>query len=142
MATTIDEPSEKSASTVSVPRGRESAGRGLRAREQDRVAEQTRHGCRDRTREHVRAHTGLLQPSVVEDGDGVPEGECFFGVVGHEDARDLRPRQRIDDLCAHLRAQFGVERAEGLVEQKHARVRGESASERDALLLTPEISWG
>jgi hypothetical protein len=67
----------------------------------------------------------------------VPEGECLFGVVGHEDARDLRPRQRIDDLCAHLRAQFGVERAEGLVEQKHARVRGESASERDALLLTP-----
>ena len=39
------------------------------------------------------------------------------------------------DLDPHLRAQFGVEVRQRLVEQKHFRIAHDAAAERDALLL-------
>ena len=43
----------------------------------------------------------------------------------------VQPAQPAAQLLAHL----GVERAERLVEQQHARAHGERAGERDALAL-------
>ena len=77
----------------------------------------------------------LLDPAVVHDGDAVGELQRLFLVVGDEDRGQLhvvvQPAQPAAQFLAHL----GVERAERLVEQQHARLDRERARQRHALAL-------
>jgi hypothetical protein len=80
-----------------------------------------------------RAH--LLDVAVVHDGDPVGDVHRLLLVVRDEHGGDVnlvvQPPQPRAQLCAHL----GVQRAERLVEQQHARLDGERTRQRHALTL-------
>ncbi len=57
--------------------------------------------------------------------------------MGHKDGGDAELALDGADFLAEADADFCVECRERLVEEEHARPRGESAGERDALLLAP-----
>ncbi len=59
----------------------------------------------------------------------------LFLVVGDEQRGDVQLVVQAAQPAAQLLAHLGVERAERLVEQQHARLDGERAGERDALAL-------
>ena len=71
----------------------------------------------------------------AHDRDAVRHGQRFFLIVRDEDEGDPGLGLETLQLDLHLLAQFQIERGERLVEQKHARARGERAGERHTLLL-------
>ena len=77
----------------------------------------------------------LLDSPVVHHGDAVGDFERFFLIVRDEDAGDVDVVVQLAQPAAQLLAHLGVERAERLVEQQHARLDGERAGQRDALAL-------
>ena len=77
----------------------------------------------------------LLDPALVEDGDPVAHRERFFLVVRDVEEGDADALLDRLELDLHLLAELQVERAERLVEQKHARRVDDRARERDALAL-------
>ena len=84
-------------------------------------------------RGRARAAGRLDQPPARIHAVG--ERERLVLVVGHEHRGGARGVQRPDDRAAGARAQGGVQRGEGLVEQHHRRVRRQRPGEGDALLL-------
>ena len=78
----------------------------------------------------------FLQPPAVHDADAVRHAEGFVLIVRHEHRRDADGALNLADRAPQLFADLRVERAERLVEQQHARLVRQRASERDALLLT------
>ncbi len=77
----------------------------------------------------------LLDVSVVHQHHAVGHLERFFLVVGDEDRGDVQVVVQFAQPAPQLLPHLGVERAEGLVEQQHARLHRQRAGERDALAL-------
>lgn len=77
----------------------------------------------------------LEQPAVADQGDVIGDGRGFVTVVGdHQDGRvqflpDLRQQ------LAHGVPQFGVQGAEGFIEQQHRRARAQCPGDSYPLLL-------
>ena len=69
------------------------------------------------------------------DDDEVGELHRLVLVVGDEDGGEAGLVVDFAQAAAELLADAGVERAEGLVEEEHARLDGERAGEGDALAL-------
>ncbi len=70
----------------------------------------------------------------VERDQPRPEAEGFLDVVGdHDDGHPELAPQRLDQRV-HLRARAGIERAERLVEQQHARPPRQRLGDRQPLL--------
>ena len=77
----------------------------------------------------------LLDAAGVEHGDAVGEIHRLALVVGDEDGRQPGAVVDFAQPQAQLLAHLGVQRAERLVEQQHARFDRHRAGERDALAL-------
>ena len=77
----------------------------------------------------------LLDPAVVQDHDAVGDLHRLLLVVGDEDGRHVDLVVQPPQPRAQLGADLGVERAERLVEQQHARLDRQRAGERHALAL-------
>ena len=73
--------------------------------------------------------------ALVHDGDAIGDFERLFLIVRDENAGDVHFVVQLPQPAAQLLAHFGVERAERLVQQQHARLDGQRASQRDALAL-------
>ena len=72
---------------------------------------------------------------VVHDRDAVGDLHRLLLVVGDEHGRDVDLVVQAPQPRAQLGAHLGVERAERLVEQQHARLDRQRAGERHALAL-------
>ena len=77
----------------------------------------------------------LLDAARVHDRDAVGDLHRLGLVVGDEDRREPGAVVNFAQPNAQVLADLGVQRAERLVEQEHARLDGERAGEGDALLL-------
>ena len=77
----------------------------------------------------------LLDAALVEDDDAVGDVHRLLLVVGDQDGGDVDLVVQPAQPRAQLGADLGVERAERLVEQQHARLDGQRARERHALAL-------
>ena len=80
-----------------------------------------------------RAH--LLDAAFVHDGELVGHGERLLLVVRHEQEGDAGAALHGLQFEAHLLAQFGIERGEGLVEQQDVGLQDQGAGEGHALAL-------
>ena len=78
----------------------------------------------------------FLQPAAIHHADAIGHAEGFFLIVRDDDRRDSDRTLNLADGAPQLVANLRVERAERLVEQQHARLVRERASDCDALLLT------
>ena len=78
----------------------------------------------------------LLDAALVHHHDAVGHFHGLFLVVGDEDAGDVHLVMQAAQPAAQLLAHLGVERTEGLVEQQHLGLNGQSAGQGDALALT------
>ncbi len=77
----------------------------------------------------------LLDAALAHHHDAVGKLQRLFLVVGDEDGGVAGPVVDFAQPAAQLLADLGVERAERLVEQQHARLDGERAGQRHALPL-------
>ena len=117
-------------------------------RAQERIAEAV-DGTDERHHELVRRRlvelprrAGLLDAAVVHDDDLLGDLHRLLLVVGDEDGGDVDLLVQPAQPLAQLRADLGVEGAEGLVEQQHLRLDRERARQRHALLLAAgELGW-
>ncbi len=73
--------------------------------------------------------------AVFEDGDAVGQREGLFLIVRDVYGRDTQPRLQLRQLLPRAVAQFGVEIAEGFVEQQYPRTHRERPRQGHALLL-------
>ena len=103
--------------------------------EQVRDAQEVGDEQRRRLLVDLARRAGLLDAAAVHHGDAVAHRERLLLVVRDEDERDAELLLQRLQLDLQVLAQPGVERAERLVEQQHARAQHERARERDALLL-------
>jgi hypothetical protein len=77
----------------------------------------------------------LLDPPAVEHRDPVRDRHRLLLVVRDQHGRDVDLVVQAAQPLAQLGAHLGVERAERLVEQQHARLDGERARQRHPLAL-------
>ncbi len=77
----------------------------------------------------------LFDPALVHHRDLVRHRERFFLIVGDEQEGDARFALHRFQFGAHLLAQFGIERGEGLVEQKDLRLEHQRPRQRHPLPL-------
>ena len=107
-----------------------------RPRQEVRGAEEAGDERRRGPLVELRRRAELLDPPAVHHRDRVGHRHRFLLVVRDVDERD--PDLLLDPLELHLHvlAQLEVERAERLVEKKHARMVHERSAEGDALLLS------
>jgi len=78
---------------------------------------------------------GLLDPATVHQGDPVGDDHRLLLVMGDIDGGDAQPLLQLPQLEPHVLAKLGVEVAQRLVEQQHARLERHGAGQRDPLLL-------
>src|SRR5207247_4340175 len=83
----------------------------------------------------LRARSGLLDATLVEDGEAVAHRQRLVLVVRDVDERDSEILLKALEEELHLLAQLQVERAERLVEEQHLGPVDERAGEGDALAL-------
>ena len=90
--------------------------------------------------EHLDGAPDLLEATRVHHGDPVGDLERVLAIVGHEDRRHARLGVQAAKPRPQLLTHPRVERPERLVEQEHARLRGQRPREGDALpLATGEL---
>ena len=77
----------------------------------------------------------LFDAALVEHDDAIGELHRFVLIMRDEDGRQSGLLVHVAQPAAQILAHARVERAEGLVEQQHARLDGERARERHALAL-------
>jgi hypothetical protein len=77
----------------------------------------------------------LLDAAVVHDDDAVGHFERFFLVVGYQYTGNVNLIVQAAEPGTQALADFGIQRAEGLVEQQHARFDGQCAGQRGSLTL-------
>ena len=77
----------------------------------------------------------LLEPPLTDHSDAIAEIERFFLFVGHKDRGDPHTLDDVAQLMARALAQRGIEVGQRLVQRQHARLGGERARQRHALLL-------
>src|SRR5882757_7654953 len=78
----------------------------------------------------------LLDAALAHDHDPVGQRHRLVLVVGHENRGGAEIALDLAQLDLHLLAQLGIEVRQWLVEQQHARLDDECASQCDTLLLT------
>src|SRR5687767_2034585 len=78
---------------------------------------------------------GLDEASVAQDDELIGEDHRLLAVVGDENGGDAGFGKQLCCRLPKLFAEARIERGEGFVEEHHARLPGEGAGERDALLL-------
>ena len=85
----------------------------------------------------VDVHRGadLLDAALVEDDDGVGEGEGLLLVVGDVDEGDAQLLVHLLQLDLHVLAHLEVQGGEGLVQEEHLRLVHDGAGDGDTLLL-------
>ncbi len=105
------------------------------AEQQVRGAQEGGHEPRARPRVELVGAADFEQAALVHHADAVRHREGLVLVVRDEDGGDAELLLDPSDRAPELLADFGVERAEGLVEQQHLGPVGERARDRDALLL-------
>jgi hypothetical protein len=111
-----------------------------RARRVDRqtngFADETRdEGC-CRMVEDLVGRADLFDVPKIEDRDAVRELQRLLLIVGDEQGRVAGPVVDLAQPAPQVAPHLGVERAERLVEQQHARLDGEGAGQRNTLALT------
>jgi hypothetical protein len=79
--------------------------------------------------------TDLLDAALAQDHDAVGEFQRLLLVVGDEDGGVAGAVVDLAQPAAQFLAHLGVERAERLVEQQHARLDRQRAGQRHALAL-------
>ncbi len=77
----------------------------------------------------------LFDAAFVEHDDAIGELHRLILIMRDENRRQSRLLMNVAQPAAQILAHARVKRAEGLVEQQHARLDGERARERDALAL-------
>ena len=130
----------RSTSTSTAPslgqrRSTTSCGRTSRVAEAHRVADEAQDELRGGSVVELGRRADLLEPAVVEDGDPVGDLHRLLLVVRDEHRRHVHLLVQAAQPVAQLGAHAGVERAERLVEQEDARLRGERARESHPLPL-------
>ena len=90
---------------------------------------------RCRVRVNVADAAGLFHLALVHEHELVGKLERLVLVVGDEQGGDVQLLVQAAEPAAQLLAHLGIERAERLVEQQHARLDRERARKRDALSL-------
>ena len=103
--------------------------------EQVRHAQEAGHELRRRVLVQVSRVAQLLDVAGAHHRDPIGHGHRLVLVVGDVDEGDAYLRLDALELELHLFAQLEIECAQWLVEQQHARVIDQGASESDALLL-------
>jgi hypothetical protein len=73
--------------------------------------------------------------AMVHQHDAVGHLERFILVMRHEDAGDVQLVVQAAQPAAQFLAHLGIQRAEGLVQQQHARLHGKGAGQGNALAL-------
>ena len=100
------------------------------------VADEAQHEIGRRGVVELSGRADLLEPPMVENGDPVGNLHRLLLVVRDEDGRHLHFLVEAAKPVAQLRSHACVERAERLIEEKDARLRGEGPRERHPLSLT------
>lgn len=77
----------------------------------------------------------LYHAPLAHDRDMVGQRKRLLLIVGDEQGGGAQATQEIADLFAQVRAQRGIERGEGLVEENHLGARRKRARQGDPLLL-------
>ena len=85
--------------------------------------------------EHFLRRADLLNEAVAHDDDAVAKRHGLGLVVGDVDERGIDLVAQLDDLGAHLVAEFGVEVGERLVHEEHLGAAHDGAADGDALAL-------
>ena len=80
--------------------------------------------------------TDLLHAAFIDHGHAVAHGEGFLLIVGDEDEGDAEFFLQLLELDAHLGAKFGIEGAEGFVEEKDLGFADDRSRQSDPLTLT------
>ena len=78
----------------------------------------------------------LLNDAVIHNGNGVTHGEGFLLVVSNKDKRYAKLFLHTLKLYLHFLAEFEIECAEGLIQQKHLRFVHKRTRNGNALLLS------
>ena len=79
--------------------------------------------------------TDLFHPSGAHYRDAIAHAESFLLVVGDEDESDAKSFLKLLELDPHLRSQFRIKGAQGLVEKKNFRLADNRPGEGDTLAL-------
>ena len=106
-----------------------------RARQEIRFANEVCDRLADGTLVDFARRADLQDVPGVENRHPVGDGERFLLVVRDVNGREFELLADAANFRAHLKAEFGIEIGERLVEQQAARPDDERAGERDALLL-------
>jgi hypothetical protein len=99
------------------------------------VAEELVHERRRRPVVDLLRRTHLLDPAAVHHHHPIRQLQGLLLVVGHEHAGQAHVVVQAPQPAAQLLAHLGVQRAERLVQQQHARLDGERARQRHPLPL-------
>ena len=104
-------------------------------RHRDRFADELVHEGRARVLVDVLGRAGLLDAAAIHDHDAIRHLQGLFLIMGDENRGHLDLGVQVAQPAAQLLAHLGIERAERLVEQQHARLDRQRPRERDALTL-------
>ena len=83
-----------------------------------------------------RRGANLLNLAQVEDCDPVTHREGFFLIVRHKNKRNSHPSLDRLQFHLHLLAQFEIQCAQRLIEEKHLWMVDQGAAESDTLTLS------
>ncbi|MNQ45615.1 hypothetical protein D3C85_594000 [compost metagenome] len=103
--------------------------------EQVDVADELADLAADRRFVDVHRAADLLDTAEVHDRDTLGHGHGLFLVVGHHHAGHAHALDDLHQFQLHLRAQFLVQGAHGLVEQQQLRTLGQGPGQGHALAL-------
>ncbi len=109
-------------------------------RQHDRLADEGMNESGRRVVVDFLGRADLLDLALVHHHHAVGDFQRFFLIVRDEDRRHVNLVMQRAQPAPQLLAHLGIERAEGLVEQKDARLDGERTRERHALTLPPD-NW-
>ena len=104
-------------------------------RQRHRFAHEGEHERRGRVVVKLVGRSGLLDAALIEHDDPIRKLHRLVLVVRDEDGRQPRALMDLAQPAPQILAHARVQRAEGLVEQQHARLDRQSPRERDALPL-------
>ena len=85
--------------------------------------------------QELRRRADLTEPALDQDTDSIGECGRVLEVMRDEQRRQLELAEKVVQLRPHLAARVRIERSHRLVEQEHARVPRERASNGDSLPL-------
>jgi len=84
---------------------------------------------------HLAGRAYLEDVAAIEDGHAVGDGEGLFLIMSNVNRGEVKLFANAADFGAHFEAEFGVEVAEGFIQQQTARANDEGTGEGNPLLL-------